>query len=1512
MKNRSIPAATRLADIAGGQQTDAFVSVPIQPDLRPRDGVAVREIDDAINEIDKLYNDTEDSLLSQINILDHMMQTQKFWASHTRSDRIARERAFGALVALSATKRLRRRHLENAQYDDDLMRMIRAVCVSDREGHSGSGMKCDNSAYRQIDGHCNNVEHTEWGATYSPFQRFLAADYADGISEPRRSAFLINGKTKAPLPNPRVLSNLLFREPAETMSEVVAITSYWAFFIYTDLVHIGSAQLFADSKQLALPCCSEAGKTHPECMPISLLPEDNRFRGFSSCMEYSRTVVAPRAPECALGSREQANIATSFLDGSTIYGSTEDRTKRLRSFHNGRLLTSHEAPNSRELPPTMDLFDKLASAQTDCTNGVLSSCFISGTDHTNFLPTLTALHTIWIRQHNRIAKELLMLNKKWTDEQLFQETRRIVIAQMQHITYHEYLPMVLGLETWMKYGLNSNTGSAGTASTDVYDLEVNPSTLNVFSLMGQFFFTMFDGHLAQYGSDGFRIMDRPLSEYFNDPSSLFFNDKIDGIMRYLIRQNVHQPGLHMTSELKDKLFKNNANLGLDLAALILQMGRDHGIAGYTVWREKCGGTPVNSFDDLESIVADPKRILPILSRHFKYVEDVDLFLLGLAEKPLKGSLVGPTLGCILAMQFQKVKRGDRYWYENALNPWAFSSAQLAEIRKSTLAHVICANTDLTLIQPSVFEAANSHDVLPSPNIDAWSDVEPQIQMPVTMNTIKKAIQLGLANANERLKRESKNIAKNQGTFQPGDPLLTYAKMMRPKREAVHVGRMSHVLLEATKLIMRADPLVMGNEIGKPDRFQIDMYALQQALPQIDVTSFLGNIEPFLGEGGTIEHCLPRDQPCDHTTPYRTFTGWCNNLRFPHYGNAFGPLRHLLPPVYDDGIDTPRSRAKSGAPLPSPRIISNAMHIDLPIDHEKFTLMVMQFGQILDHELTHSPVERGPDDEILNCTRCDSPKTLSEHCMPLPVPEGDPHFPTHDDKGERRCLPFARSILGQLSLGYRNQLNQLTAFIDGSAIYGSTQCEAATLRLFEGGRLNFTNLGDVNPEALPQGDQEQDCRSKPRFPCFVAGDERNSHQPGLTTMHNIFLREHNRIARQLEIMNPLWDDEKIYQETRRIVGAIFQHIVNKEYLPKLIGKTEVDRNGLTPLESGYFTGYDPNCDASISHPFATAAFRFGHTLIRRFFPRLNTLYHNFTKPVDLVDNYNNVEAVYDDQAGGIDTILVGLLGTPSMAFDRFITNAVRNHLFAIRNAPLSGLDLISLNILRARDHGVQPYNSFRELCGLPRANTFADLADQMDQTSIEALQRIYEHVDDIDIFPGLFSERPMGGALMPHTMACIIAEQFTRLKKCDRFYYENDVPETRFTPEQLAEIRKITLGSVLCQNSKILTKIQPDVFSMPDNLKNAQIPCADFPRINLARWMERPMCFIGNDQVPRGSTKLKSPCVKCTCTADGPRCKAMKILNCKNLLDNFLLIDIKADLSCVVQCSPFINQRLGKL
>jgi peroxidase len=77
----------------------------------------------------------------------------------------------------------------------------------------------------------------------------------------------------------------------------------------------------------------------------------------------------------------------------------------------------------------------------------------------------------------------------------------------------------------------------------------------------------------------------------------------------------------------------------------------------------------------------------------KKFHNIDHRSAGVSEKPLPGSMVGPTFGCLMAKQFHNLRFGDRYWYENGGWPSSFTLEQLAEIRKIKLSRLICDNTD---------------------------------------------------------------------------------------------------------------------------------------------------------------------------------------------------------------------------------------------------------------------------------------------------------------------------------------------------------------------------------------------------------------------------------------------------------------------------------------------------------------------------------------------------------------------------------------------------------------------------------------------------------------------------------------------------------------------------------------------------------------------------------------------------------------------------------------------------
>ena len=95
------------------------------------------------------------------------------------------------------------------------------------------------------------------------------------------------------------------------------------------------------------------------------------------------------------------------------------------------------------------------------------------------------------------------------------------------------------------------------------------------------------------------------------------------------------------------------------------------------------------------------------------------------------------------------------------------------------------------------------------------------------------------------------------------------------------------------------------------------------------------------------------------------------------------------------------------------------------------------------------------------------------------------------------------------------------------------------------------------------------------------------------------------------------------------------------------------------------------------------------------------------------------------AHAIDNILRGMISNSVETLDNSITEEITNHLFENKKIPFSGMDLISLNIQRARDHGIPPYNEYRVKCNLTRAYDFEDLSKEIDPNLIERLKAIYE-------------------------------------------------------------------------------------------------------------------------------------------------------------------------------------------
>ncbi|XP_076326347.1 peroxidase-like isoform X1 [Tachypleus tridentatus] len=629
----------------------------------------------------------------------------------------------------------------------------------------------------------------------------------------------------------------------------------------------------------------------------------------------------------------------------------------------------------------------------------------------------------------------------------------------------------------------------------------------------------------------------------------------------------------------------------------------------------------------------------------------------------------------------------------------------------------------------------------------------------------------------------------------------------------HIASAALVLEEATRLLAQ--------------RYALSYDAIVNGLPQIDTS-----------KTAVKEICPTFLKPvkCE-LSRYRTLTGMCNNLENPSWGSARSAMLRYLPPAYSDGISVPR-RAVDGSELPTPRAISFVMHHDVSEHDQQLCNILVAWGQMIDHDMTFASPTLDASRTDIEC--CKYPHHLRHpNCMPIDIPQDDPFYKFFN----RKCMDFARTLPGLrpgCNLGPRFQTNQISSYIDGNFIYGSQLEDANRLRQFRGGFLKssplYRELGLKDILPMKTIDPDVGCTARPRnIYCFDAGDERVNEQLVLAVMHTIWMREHNRIAEALGQINPHWDDETIYQETRHIVIAELQHITYKEFVPTILGTQMMRKYGLELLSHGYYNGYNPKINAGIRSAFQTSAFRFGHSLL----PDVTERYNKFHDKLESIRLSLQLRKPYDlYKPGIIDTFLMGLVNQQSNRMDPEVTTEVTNHLFE-KPGERFGMDLAALNIQRSREHGNPGYNYYREYCGLPKARDFYELIGIMPNTTVQKYSQLYKHVDDIDLWSAGISEYHLPNAVVGPTFACLIAEHFANIRQGDRFWYENGDWPSSFTPEQLQEIRKVQLCRVLCENADDMSTIQLDAMLVAHPQGNPRVNCLsnDIPHLDLSKWAD---------------------------------------------------------------------------
>jgi len=554
-------------------------------------------------------------------------------------------------------------------------------------------------------------------------------------------------------------------------------------------------------------------------------------------------------------------------------------------------------------------------------------------------------------------------------------------------------------------------------------------------------------------------------------------------------------------------------------------------------------------------------------------------------------------------------------------------------------------------------------------------------------------------------------------------------------------------------------------------------------------------------------------PADCDFDFSALDGSCNHLSDRLMGAAMTPFEQADAAIRN--VDD----------LVSARYISNTMSVpEVARTNRPLNSLAWVFGQFLDHDITLAledetetisiPIPEG-DPFAAELAESSGRRLLQRGGPPsgrappaggpaavgpaggAPVippangggPGGRPRPPPQGDQGGRVTggavetvegvvIPLHRSKVmcpfanrDNLAEGDREVTNFISSFIDASNVYSSNTTYAPELRAGAAGLLLF-RPGPDGHDMLPLQDDG----------FAAAGDVRANEHAGLTILHTLWLREHNRIARELvpEYANGFGAaacvnacDEVVFQQARKAVRALMQKVVYEEFLPAVLGN-----NALSP-----YAGYSANVDSHISTEFSTSAYRFGHSMVNEQLLRLSAMDVNSPSPAGpllLADAFFTPEHV--EGPGSVDELVRGLIMQPAEAIDMEVADVLRNNLFGEQD------DLLARNIQRGRDHHQMTYVQARRHYNLPTPRRFSDISGDNDIANRVADAHQFD-INAVELFVGGLAEAPFGDSQLGELFTRILADQFERLRDGDRHFYQAfQFPNAPSLGKTQAEIR----------------------------------------------------------------------------------------------------------------------------